>query len=145
MAKFGSFKDAHLVIAGTDLSDHCAEVTLNTSTAELENSAMGDYTDFKTPGLLTWSVEAKFYQDFASTSVHSVLETLRAQLASLGVPPVTTFTLRASKTNAVSATNPQWSGDVFVAKYKPIGGKHGENLMVEVTFAAAGNLSVATT
>ena len=144
MAKYGSFKDALLIINGYDLSDHCAEVTLNTSTAELENSAMGDYTDYKTPGLLTWSIEAKFYSDFAAGKVHECLENLRAQLASLGVPPTALFNLRASKTNAVSATNPLWSGSVFVAKYKPVGGKHGENLMTEVTFAAAGNLSVVT-
>ena len=144
MAKHGPLKDGLITIAGTDLSDHCAEFTLNTSTAELENSAMGDYTDFKTPGLLSWSVEAKFYQDFAGGSVHSVLEALRAQLATLGVPPVAPIVMRASKTNSLSATNPQWSGDVFVAKYKALGGKHGENLMVEVTFAAASNLAVAS-
>ncbi len=144
MAKFGPLKDGFISIAGVDLSDHCAEFTLNTSTAELENSAMGDYTDFSTPGLLKWSVEAKFYQDFASGSVHSVLEALRAQLATLGVPPVAPIVLRPSKTNAVSATNPQWSGDIFISKYPPLGGKHGENLMVAVTMAAASNLAVAS-
>ena len=142
MSKFGSFKDAKVVINGYDLSDHCEEITLNTNTAELPNSAMGDYTDFSSPGLLKWSLEAKFYTDFAAGSVHECFENLRASLASLGVPPTAPFNLGPSKTSP--SGKPLWSGSVFVSKYKPIGGKHGDNLMVEVTLSAASNLSVST-
>ena len=142
MAKFGSFKNGQIVLNSYDLSDHCSTFELNTTTEELDNHAMGDYTNFSTPGLLHWEVTASFFADFAAGSVHECLENLRAQLASLGVPPTFAMVLKANKAAATSSTNPAWSGQGFISKYKPVGAEHGKNYMIEVTIAPAGNLSI---
>lgn len=133
MSRFGPWKNAYLEINGTDISDHVESVTLDTGAVELPNHAMGDEYEYQRAGLLTWSVEASFFQDFAAASVDATLWPLYSgrQTFALILKP---------DSGAIGQSNPQWSGDVFISSYQPLAGSHGDNLMAPVTFAPASDL-----
>jgi hypothetical protein len=138
MAKFGPFKNGYLQINGVDLSDHVEAMTLNVGAATLDNSAMGDNYDNQRAGLLNWSVEATFFQDFAASSVDATLYPLFSAGTSFAL-------VMRPDSGGVSTGNPQWSGDAFISSYTPVGGTHGDNLMSPVTFSPATDLVRATT
>jgi hypothetical protein len=120
-------KDAFVHINGVDLSDHVESVTLNYDADMQDNSAMGDTTHSFLPGLLVKSFTANFYQDFAASSVDATLFPLVGAAAF----PVR---LRASKTGAISATNPEYQGNFIVESYPIFGNSVGEMAMAAVTF-----------
>lgn len=136
MAKYGVFKNGFIGVSGVNLSDHCTEFTLEESSEELANAAHGDETAQVTPGLLNWTIRATFLQDFAASSVDLTLRPLLANRTSFGV------TVRASG-DAVSTTNPMYSGTAVLVSYKGIGGPHGGNLMAEAVFRPAAGTALA--
>lgn len=135
MAKY-VFNDAFVSINGVDLSDHVKSVTLNYSAELQETTAMGDTTRNRIGGLKDWSIEVEMYQNFAAASVDATLFGLVG----------TTFSVivRADKSDAVSATNPNYTGTGILESYPPIGGGVGEVAMTSVTIQAAGALTRAT-
>ena len=138
MATFGCFRNGLITVNGVNLSDHCREVTLETSVAELPNDVMGDNTSVVRAGLEDWTITATFLQDFASGSVDATLDTAGG-VAHSGFNVI----IRADG-GAVSTTNPSYSGSAILASYRPIGGAHGVNLESTATFRPAGNLSRTT-
>lgn len=137
MAKFGPFKNAFFDVNGVDLSNHVESLTVNESAAALENHAMGDDTAIKIAGLLDWSIDVTFFQDFAAGSVDATLHPIYSGGDSCRV--------RCRPDSAtVGAGNPMWSGDAYITSYQPMGGAHGDNLMTSVTFSPATNLVRST-
>lgn len=134
MAVF-SFKDASVTVGGTDLSDHVRSVSINVSSDELDTTAMGaDYRD-RIGGLNDWSVSIEFNQDFAASEVDATLFPLLGTAAALVVKPTS---------DAVSSTNPSYSGNVLVNDYTPLDGSVGDLATVSVSWPGAGTLSRAT-
>lgn len=137
MARYGPWKNAYLAVNGVDLSDHAESISLNTGAVTLSNSAMGDEYEYQRAGLLNWSVEATFYQDFAAGSVDATLWPLYSGRQTFAL------VLRADS-GLIGTANPQWSGDVFISSYQPAQGAHGDNLMSPVTFSPASDLLRST-
>ena len=131
--RFGPWKNAYLEVNGVDISDHAESITLNTGAVTLPNNAMGDEYEYQRAGLLNWSVEATFYQDFAAGSVDATLWPLYSGRQTFAL------ILRADS-GAIGTENPRWSGDVFISSYQPTQGSHGDNLMSPVTFSPASDL-----
>ena len=137
MARYGPWKNAYLQINGIDLSDHVESLTLNGGAVTLPNDAMGDEYEYQRAGLLTWSVEATFYQDFAGGSVDATLWPLYSGRQTFAL-------IVRADSGAIGTANPQWSGDVFISSYQPLAGSHGDNLMVPITFSPASDLVRST-
>ncbi len=134
MAKFGPFKDAYLSVNGVDLSDNVKSLTVNAGAVTLDEAAMGDNTEIQRAGLLNWSVDVTFFQDFTSGSVDATLYPLYVS--------GTNFSIVCRPTSgSVASGNPQWSGQAFISSYQPMGGTHGDELMAPVTFSPASNLT----
>ena len=133
MAKFGCFKNGYISIAGVDMSDHCTEFTVDEGQEELKNDTHGGVMANVIPGLGTWTLKAKFLQDFAAGSIHFTLRNAKESYL-----PVAMY-YRASQ-GAVSATNPMYSGSAYVMSYTGFGGAHGVNLMADVTLRPASSL-----
>ena len=136
MAKFGAWTNGFLQVNGTNLSDHCEQFDIDQSVEALEFHAHGDIAKIKTPGLKDITVTARFYTDLAASKCMQILRPLydnRTNHALLMKPASGTST----------ATNPQWSGNFFISKFKPITGKHGETVMTEVTFSPTSDLTYA--
>ena len=83
-------------------------------------------------GLKDWSVEVEFYQDYASSKVDATLFPLVGAAA---------FAIHVKPENAeISATNPDFTGNVILPEYTPVSGAVGELSTVTVTFEGAGAL-----
>ena len=123
--------DAFVSINGVDLSANVGSVTLNDS-AELQvATAMGDAGQRRLAGLRDWSLEVEFFQDFAAAKVDETLQPLvgAAQFA---------VKFRKSKTDAISATNPEYQGNGMIDGDYPItAGAVGEVNKSSVTFVCA--------
>lgn len=137
VTKFGPFLDGFIEVNGVDLSDHCESFTLTQGQESLDNHAMGDQAAYQRAGLMTWNVEANFFQDFSAGNVNATLYPL--------LSGTETFAVRVKPTSsATSATNPLWSGQAFISSYNPLGGSHGDNLMSPCTFTMAGDIFMET-
>lgn len=127
-------KDAEVVVDGQDLSSNVLSVTLNYNGDMQDASAMGTNARIRLSGLIDWSVDLTFKQDFAASSVD---DTLFALIGGLAV----TITVMADLTAGVGATNPRFSGSAVLESYTPLSGGVGELAQVTATFQSSGDLS----
>jgi hypothetical protein len=130
------YTDASVVVNSVDLSDHVKSCTLNYEAEMLDDTVMGDTTRSNMAGLLNWSIDVDFLQDFASAKVDATLFTLVGAAA---------FTVVLKPTSgSVSATNPSFTGSAVLESYPPMTGGVGDLETVSVTFRSAGTLARAT-
>lgn len=129
------FKDAFLSIGGKVLSTYVESVTLTYTADTPEKTAMADGTRTRLPGLLDWSLEVNFRQDFADTEVDSTLFALVGAAS-------TALELRPT-TAAVGADNPKWTGNMQISSYSPVGGSVGDVAAAPISFVGDGTLTRA--
>lgn len=134
MATF-AFTDAFVSVDGTDLSNDVRQVSISFSTDELDDTAMGDTYRSRIGGLNDVSVSLEFNQDFASSQVDATLFPLLGTVVTVIVRP---------DSGSVSATNPNYTGDVLVNDYTPMGNSVGDLATVSVTWPGSGSWSRAT-
>lgn len=114
------FIDALFSANSVDLSDHTKSVSITYEAEMLDDTVMGTTgTRSNLPGLKNWTIEATLLQDFAGGSVDA---TLFGLIGAAAHP----LKVRKSKTDAISATNPEYQGNGVLANYTPIGGTVGD-------------------
>jgi predicted secreted protein len=130
------FTNAYVTVNGTDLSDHVAAVTLDLSADEIEVTAFGTagYRS-RTAGLKDGSIQLDWHQDFAASSVDSVLNSAFGSVGTVVVIPNGT---------AASATNPRYTMTAVISSYSPVAGSVGDLLTFSTTWAFAGALTRGT-
>jgi len=128
--------DAQLSINGTDVTQWCAKLELE------DNFEDKDGTTFASGGakevlggLESGEVGITFKNDYAVSALDSTMWALRRS--------VVTWTARADA-DAVSTSNPQYSGSLLVNKWVPISGSVGDLAEVDVTFPLSGPMARAT-
>jgi hypothetical protein len=130
------YTDASVVVNSVDLSDHVKSCTLNYEAEMLDDTVMGDTTRSNIAGLLNWSIDVEFLQDFAAAKVDATLFSLIGAAA---------FTVTVKPTSgSVSATNPSFSGSAVLESYPPMSGSVGDLETASATFRSAGTLARAT-
>lgn len=67
--------DGFITVSGTDLSDHCVQLTLNDGEESRDVTAFGDTSRRFRAGMGTASIEATFLNDHSSGSIENVLRT----------------------------------------------------------------------
>jgi len=129
--------NAHVTFNSVDLSDHVVNATLNMSTDEQEDTAMGvDWKSFLA-GLNSWSVTVEFRDDFAASNVADTIWTAQSGR--------TTATILVKPEDAtVTATNPSFSGSAFITAAPVLTGSVGTVANKSVTFRGSGTLTRAT-
>jgi hypothetical protein len=132
MASF-TLTDAHIIVNGTVLSDHANEVEVSDDRDQVENSAFGSATNRSyTKGLGDASIRIRFFQDFAPSKTHAVLQPLIASATPVQVE------VRATSASR-SATNPAAVlASALLFSYQMLNGALGEMSMTEATFTNAG-------
>lgn len=132
--------NAYVSIAGTDLSNHCVQVTVNDGQESKEVTAFGDTSKRYRAGLGTASIDATFWNDVASGSVEATLRPLITMTS-------TGFEVEVRKDNsAVSANNPRYTmvaivdGDINLLDEKP-----GEVAQLKARFLPYSTFTVSTT
>jgi hypothetical protein len=130
-------KDAEVIVNSIDLSDHVLSVTVNYN-GELEDAtAMGQFARVRLAGLIDWSVDVTFKQDFATANVD---DTLFPLVGAAAFP----ITVMADLTAGVGVNNPRFEGDVVLETYQPIAGAIGELAKSTTSFKSSGDLTRAT-
>lgn len=122
-------------IAGVDLSDHIASVTLGSTYDVLETTAFGGgnvpvAAKDRIAGLVDNSVTLEFHQDFATASVEASIYPLLGTLAAVKVTPV--------DGTAISAQNPEYQFNALVSEWTPLNGAVGELATASVTWPISG-------
>jgi len=129
------YTDISITINSVDLSDHLQSLTLDTSVAEVDITAMGDSWDQAAAGRKKVSGTATFYQDFDAASVHATLSALVGSTTTIACLPTSA---------AVGATNPSFTiTNALITGYGNVSGTYGDAAMVTVSFSS-GTLAIAT-
>ena len=131
-AKLGSSSPANI-----DLSAFVTSFTINRNFDELDITAMGDGGHRYVAGLEASSVTIDFLNDDGASGVLQTLNTLVGTNAY--------FKFIQDTTAAVSASNPLYTGLIFVNNITPINGAVGDIRTQSVTFNVSGVVTVAST
>ena len=134
MAKF-VLTDADVTINAVNLSDHVESLTINYGAETPDMTSMQDITRRRLPGLIDWTVDVTFRSDFAAANVDDTLFPLVGAAA-------TALTIRPTSA-VVSATNPEFQGNVLVGTYNPLAGTVGDTSNSTVTLTGDGTLTRA--
>lgn len=130
------FTNAYVTVNGTDLSDHVASVTLDTSADEIETTAFGTAGwRSRVAGLKDGSIKLDWHQDFAASSVDSILNSAFGSVGTVVVIPSGT---------APSSVNPRYTIPCVISSYSPVAGSVGDLLTFSTTWAFAGALTRGT-
>lgn len=117
-----------------DLSDHCRNGQLALEATNLDSTAFGDNWVEATGGLKSGTLTLEFLDDFAASEVDATLWPIFGT--------VVTFTVRPTA-DAVSATNPNYTGSILVAQHT-VGGALNEMAMKSLSFPLSGEVLRAT-
>lgn len=127
-------RDAFVNVNGVELSNHVASVTYTGSVGLQDATVMGDAGRRRlSDGIQDANLEIEFRQDFDAAQVDATLNGL------LGVQ--TPLRVRKSRTDAISATNPEYQFSGMMAEYSPVGGGVGEVHNTSVTFQLSSGLA----
>lgn len=131
MAKFVA-TDVKVLINGTNLSDHIAQVSLEQTSDEIETTAFGtEWRQRIGGGLKDASISIDFHQDFGAGSVDATLSPLFGSIATVVVTPTS---------GSVSATNPSFTGTFSVVQYSPVASSVGDLATLSVSWPSAGTV-----
>ena len=124
-----------LINTSTDISDHVASVTLNSTVNEVQTTAMGNTAITRVGGLLDNSVTLEFHQDFATSSIESIVYPLIGSTTTMKIKPTSSTT---------STSNPQYVFSALVTEWSPISGAVGELSTASVTWPISGTITKTT-
>lgn len=124
-----------ITVAGVDLSDHIASVTLTKSFAEVATTAFGDTAVTRVAGLGDHSIALEFHEDFAAAEVYATISPLVGLTTTVSVKPVNSTT---------TTTNPSFSATVLVTEWPLLNGAVGDLASASVTWPISGNITTST-
>ena len=129
--------NVNVTIAGVDLSDHIASVTLGSTYDVLETTAFADgnvpqAAKNRIAGLVDNSVTLEFHQDFASASVEATIYPLLGTVAAMEVQPVNA---------AISVDSPLYTFNALISEWTPLNGAVGELATASVTWPISGQIT----
>jgi hypothetical protein len=121
-------------IAGVNLSDHIASVSLSSTYDVVETTAFGGgnvpvAAKTRQAGLVDNSVTLEFHQDFAPGEVEATIYPLLGTVAAIKVQPVNA---------AISPDSPQYQFSALLSEWTPVNGAVGELATASVTWPITG-------
>jgi hypothetical protein len=127
--------NVEVTVAGVDLSNHIASVTLTSTYDVLETTAFAggnvpQAAKTRTAGLVDNSVALEFHQDFEAASVEATIYPLLGTLANVTVKPI--------DGTAISAQNPEYQFNAIISEWTPLNGAVGELATASVTWPISG-------
>lgn len=126
--------DARVEINAVNMSEWVASVELPSEFEALEDTAMGDSARSRIAGLEDSTISVTFHQDFASSAVDETMWPLRGTVVTINVRPTS---------DAISSTNPEYSGDYLINSWNPFGNSVGELAQVEVEWPLSDPTGIA--
>lgn len=118
--------NCHIEINGVDFSDHTASVEVDLKRASVDTTNMSGGGKEQMLGLKSDQFVLELQQDFVASQVNSILFPLNQSGAE--------FTVLVKPTSdAVSASNPSFSGICVLPEYQVLSGKVGDLSSTKVT------------
>ena len=129
--------NVNITVAGVDLSDHIASVTLGSTYDVVETTAFADgnvpqAAKNRIAGLVDNSVTLEFHQDFAAASVEATIYPLLGTIAAVEVQPVNA---------AISVDSPLYTFNALISEWTPLNGAVGELATASVTWPISGQIT----
>ena len=125
-------KQAQILIAGVDLSDHMTNIELSLDTGSVDATAMGTTAVIwqnNLPAITSWQVTADLLQDEAAGKVGATLWAVMGLVTSIEIRPVNA---------ARSSTNPAYYGSAMLKTYPILAGGPGDLAKSKVVFVGSG-------
>ena len=130
--------NASVTINSVDLSDHVKSIEIPVDQSVVETTAMSSVGWRTKKGTLRdFTVSITMLQDYAASNVDA---TLWAAFIGTASVPIIVIPVNA----AVTATNPSFTGNIWINDYKPISGSPGELSEISMTWTSDGGLTRAT-
>ena len=123
-----------ITVAGVDLSDHIANITLETKYDIVETTAFGSTAKSRVAGLADNSISLDFHQDFAAGSVEATIYPLLGTNQTIIIKPVAGTT---------TTTNPQYTVTAVIADWTPLKAGVGQLATASVTWPVSGTVTKA--
>jgi len=128
--------DAYFSLNGNDLSTYVKSLTFNREREAQDDTTMGMTTHSNLPGLINWGLQVEFRADYADNLLCEILDTAFTA-------GVVALAIRASKTDAISANNPEWQAQGFITSEQILGGGVGELAKSPITIVPGGGANAA--
>jgi hypothetical protein len=127
-------------IAGVNLSDHIASVSLSSTWDAVETTAFGGgnvpaAARTRQAGLVDNAVTLEFHQDFAPGEVEATIYPLLGTVVAIKVQPVNA---------AITVDSPQYTFSALLSEWTPVNGAVGELATASVTWPISGAIAKAT-
>lgn len=130
-------KDARVELNSVNISAWVKTVKLTKNRAIKETTAMTESSFSGLPGLRDWGVDLEMNQDMGSGGPDATLAAIDALDAAVAIKVRIT-------SGAISATNPEYQGNVLLESYGPISGSRGDVAGVSAKLRGTGDLTRAT-
>lgn len=134
MGKFVA-TDYEITIGTAEFSGSIAAVTLDITADEQETTSFGNDYRTRIAGLRDASLTLDFHQDFGAGSVDATLFPLLGSAVTFSIKPTS---------EAVSATNPEYSGTAICTSYQPFANSVGDLATLSVTWPVTGEVTRGT-
>lgn len=135
MPKF-VLKDAYVELDGTDLSNLCSSVTINTPADEVDVTGFGAAFREFAQGLKDSTITLAMFQSFSTGETHDTLSPLHTSGDPFDV------VIRPVASDAVATTNPEWTASVRLYDYSPLAAGVGEAATMDVTLRNASQTGI---
>ncbi|CAB4178130.1 hypothetical protein UFOVP1462_36 [uncultured Caudovirales phage] len=119
----------------TDISSYVTSVTLGSTYDVVETTAFGNTARTRVAGLADNSVSLELNQDYAASSLESVIYPTLGTAVSMTVKPVA---------GLVTTSNPAYSFSALISEWTPLNGALGELATASVTWPISGVITKTT-
>lgn len=133
MAVFAA-TDYRIEINGVNMSTMCTSAELSVEADKLVVTAFGSSWESSIGGIKRATLSLSFNQDFAAAQVDALLWPLLGTTVPFKIRPTS---------GAISATNPEFQGNVTLIQEKPISAGVGELAKQSLTWPLSGTLTRA--
>lgn len=127
--------DAYISINANVISDHGNKVEIPVKVEDKDATTFGQSWHVRRGGLKDASLNITFLNDFVAANLDEIMWAL--------VGTVVTFEIRATS-GSVTTSNPKYTGSILVQEWKPIGGKVGDLVEVDISFPTSGTVTRGT-
>lgn len=127
--------DAYISISGNVVSDHGNKIEIPVKAEDKDATTFGQTWKVRRGGLKDANLNITFLNDFDPSNLDSIFWSL--------VGTVVTFEIRPTS-GTVTTANPKYTGSILVQEWKPISGKVGDLVEVDVSFPTSGTVTRAT-
>lgn len=132
--------NAHLTLNSVDMSDHVTDLSVDVTNdgQDITNFGSGGGQDMG-KGLETSTLNFTVLNDYAASSINATMSAIVGTKVAFSTIPGA-----GTAGTAVSATNPSYSGTVYVTNWQPITGAPGDFQRVSVSYPVCGTVTMGT-